>query len=189
MKICTLPVILLTAVMCCCHSPAPATAVAPLPVEPIAPVEELTEPELADGVAIQVPMTLEETEDLQKLLGPLCETQEEITVHYHGIQYKGDKPKSIPLGTLSAADFQALASTTQSVATGEVIDDFELYSFRSKNGKKVEAYISQSNREYGIELKGAPAVYAPEFHDRVLAMRNSLVQHEQESSTTKDAQH
>ncbi len=135
-----------------------------------------------------VPLTAEETEDLHGVLSPLCETQEDINVYYHGIQYKGDKPLVYLLGTLKAEDFKLLAASSYSVAYGEVIDDFERYTFGSLNGKKVEAYISQSNREYGIELTGAPAVYAPEFHDRVLAMRKTQVLPPADS-TAEDTQH
>lgn len=190
MKIRALSVTLLTPLLCRCHTAAPTQhMVEEVQDEPAVPAEAMPAEQEEEEIAVQIPLTPEETEDLQKVIAPLCETQDDITVHYHGIQYKGDKTKPIPLGVLSAAAFQALAASTQSVATGEVNDDFELYTFHAKNGKKAEAYISLSNREYGIELTGAPAVYAPEFHDLILSLRNALVLQQQAESAAKDTQH
>lgn len=191
MKIKALSVTLLTPLLCRCHTAAPTQHMEEVQDEPATQAEAEVMPpvQAEEEVAVQIPLTPEETEDLQKVIAPLCETQDDITVHYHGIQYKGDKTKPIPLGTLSVAAFQTLASSTQCVATGEVNDDFELYSFHAKNGKKAEAYISLSNREYGIELTGAPAVYAPEFHDLILSLRNALVLQQQAESAAKDTQH
>lgn len=140
---------------------APATAAVEAPAEP----EEV----------MQIPLTTEETEDLQKVLTPLCEAQADIEVYYHGIEYMGDKPLTVLLGTISPQEFQALAAATHSVATGEVTDDFERYTFGSLQGQRVEAYISRSNREYGIELTDATAVYAPRFHDIIQELRKNLV--------------
>ena len=180
--------------LCQCHTATPAERLAddiddPIPAAFQAP--KLMVDSCMDMLSKEyshMPMTAEETEDLHKVLSPLCDTQEEINVYYHGIQYKGDKPIVYLLGTLKADDFKLLISATQAVAYGEVIDDFERYTFGTLTGKKVEAYISRSNREYGIELTGAPALYAPEFHDRVIAMRNNLVL-PPESLPAKDAQH
>lgn len=158
------------------------------------PVVNLKAPQRLMGTCLNllnntyVALTAEETEDLHKLLHPLCNAQEPINVYYHGIQYKGDKPLVYLLGTLKAEDFMLLASSTQAVTCGEVTDDFERYTFRSPQGEKVEAYISQSNRNYGIELTGAPAVFAPEFHDRISALRSTLVL-PPAGSSAKNAQH
>lgn len=180
--------------LCQCHSDKPAERLVediddPMPATMQAPQRMVAScMDLLSKDSSQLPMTAEETEDLHEVLRPLCDTQEEINVYYHGIQYKGDKPIVYLLGTLKADDFKLLISATQAVAYGEVIDDFERYTFGTLNGKKVEAYISRSNREYGIELTGAPALYAPEFHDRVIAMRNNLVL-PPEGLPAKDAQH
>ena len=74
--------------------------------------------------------------------------------------------------------------------SGAVLPEVEIAydTFGTLNGKKIEAYISLSNREYGIELTGAPAVYAPQFHDRVLAMRKMLVL-PTAGSTAENTQH
>lgn len=175
--------------LCQCNSSKPIeqiddTVDDPMPaVEPTRPThnevtaptqETETEPAVPEE-AVQLVMTDEEAEDLYKVITPLCAAQGEIDVYYHGIQYKGEKPKAYLLGKLTALDFLPLATATHSVANGEVADDFERYTFRPVNGTPVEAYISRSNREYGIELTEAPAVYAPAFHDRILAMRNTFV--------------
>lgn len=180
--------------LCQCHTATPAEKLAddiddPTPAVFQAP--KLMVDSCMDMLSQEyshMPMTAEETEDLHEVLRPLCDTQEAINVYYHGIEYKGDKPVVYLLGTLHADDFKQLATSTHAVAYGEVIDDFERYTFGSLNGKKVEAYISLSNREYGIELTGAPAVYAPQFHDRVLAMRKMLVLPAADS-TAENTQH
>ncbi|MBQ4593951.1 MAG: hypothetical protein IJA81_04925 [Akkermansia sp.] len=179
--------------LCQCHTGTPA-ARTDAEIDDPTPAASLKAPQRLMGTCMNllnnsyVALTAEETEDLHKLLHPLCHAQEPINVYYHGIQYKGDKPLVYLLGTLKAEDFILLASATQAVTYGEVIDDFERYTFRTPQGEKVEAYISQSNRNYGIELTGAPAVYAPIFHDRIMAMRSNLVL-PPAGSTAKNAQH
>lgn len=180
--------------LCQCHTSTPA-ARTDAEIDDPSPAASLKAPQRLMGTCMNllnnsyVALTAEETEDLHKVLRPLCETQDAINVYYHGIQYKGDKPMVYLLGTLKAEDFILLANATQAVTYGEVIDDFERYTFRTPQGEKVEAYISQSNRNYGIELTGAPAVYAPEFHDRILAMRSNLVLPPVAESTAENAQH
>lgn len=161
--------------------------------DPVPAAESASSQQAAAGmnpgdVAVQLPLTPEETEDLNKVLAPLCATQEDVSVYYHGIQYKGEKPRTYLLGKVNAAYFQQLATATHSVATGEVTDDFERYTFQSGNSKPVEAYISRSNREYGIELTEATAVYSPAFHDLIVALRNMWEQALVES-IAQQAQH
>lgn len=179
--------------LCQCHTSTPATQ-ADAELDDPTPAASLKAPQRLMSTCMNLlnnsymALTAEEAEDLHKLLRPLCETQEPISVYYHGIQHKGDKPLVYLLGTLKAEDFLLLSGSTQAVTYGEVTDDFERYTFRTTQGERVEAYISQSNRNYGIELTGAPAVYAPEFHDRISAMRSTLVL-PPAGSTAENAQH
>lgn len=169
--------IIIPMLLCQCNSSKPVEQTDdslddPMPAAEPASSQQANDNMIPEGVAVQLPMTSEESEDLNKVLAPLCATQEDVSVYYHGIQYKGEKPKTYLLGKVNAAYFQQLATATHSVATGEVTDDFERYTFQSGDSKPVEAYISRSNREYGIELTEATAVYAPAFHDLIVTMRN-----------------